>query len=235
MRRPVRRPEATATTRWLLTYADMITLLLVAFVVLYSMSRLDAKRYEAMAAAIGKAFRGGPPIVLPVRQSETPTPEAREDPVTPLLRQVSAELADDLQAGRIQLDRTAESVVLRFPDAILFDRGSAEVRPGARLLLDRVGKLLQTLPNALEAEGHSDTLPIRSSQYPSNWELSVARATAVVRYLVEVQSLSPLRLAARGMGEYKPLFPNDPVRGEPRNRRVEIRIVAPSGSPPAAR
>ncbi len=225
MRRLVRRPEAT--TRWLLTYADMVTLLLVAFVVMYSMSRMDAKRYESMATAIGRAFRGGPPIVLPVPRNETPQPEPREDPVKPLWRQVSAELADDLQAGRIQIDRSADAVVLRFPDAILFDRGSAEVRPEARLLLDRVGRLLRTLPNALEAEGHSDTLPIRSSQYPSNWELSVARATAVVRYLVEVQSVSPLRLAARGLGEYKPLFPNDPVQGEPRNRRVEIRIVAP--------
>ena len=204
----------------------MITLLLAFFVVMYAMSRVDAQKYEAMTIAIRAAFRGDPPILLPARHEETPQPTAPADPIPPLLRQVSAELAEDVGAERIQIDHSADAVVLRFPDAILFDRGSAEVREEARLLLSRVGSLIRTLPNAIEAEGHSDTLPIRSSQFPSNWELSVARATAVVRYLVESQGVSPLRLAARGLGEHKPLFPNDPVHGEPRNRRVEIRIVA---------
>ena len=213
-------------TRWLLTYADMITLLLAFFVVMYAISRLDAQKYEAMTIAIRAAFRSGPPILLPVRHEEPPPSKAPVDPISSLLRQVSAALAEDLQANRIQIAAAADAVVLRFPDTILFDRGSAEMRNEARLLLSRVGGFIGTLPNAIETEGHSDTLPIQSSQFPSNWELSVARATAVVRYLVETQGVSPFRLAARGLGEHKPLFPNDPVAGEPRNRRVEIRILA---------
>ncbi|MCX5733806.1 MAG: OmpA family protein [candidate division NC10 bacterium] len=219
-------PRSERTARWLLTYADMITLLLAFFVVMYAMSRVDAKKYEAMAISIHAAFRGGPPILFPARHEEPQKPPARTDPVPPLMQQISAGLVDDLRAGRIQIDRVADAVVLRFPDAILFERGSAEIRDEAQALLDKVGGIIGTLPNAIEAEGHSDTLPIRSTQFPSNWELSVARATAVVRYLVETQGISPVRLAARGLGEHKPLFPNDPAHGEPRNRRVEIRIVA---------
>jgi chemotaxis protein MotB len=213
-------------SRWLLTYADMLTLLLAFFVVMYAISRLDAQKYEAMTIAIRAAFQGDPPIQLPVRRAEPPSITAPLDPLSPLLRQVTVALAIDLRANRIQIDHTADAVVLRFPDTILFDRGSADMRTEARFLLSRVGGLIAALPNAIEAEGHSDTLPIQSSQFPSNWELSVARATAVVRYLVEIQGVSPLRLAARGLGENKPLFPNDPVQGEPRNRRVEIRILA---------
>ena len=219
-----RRSEGSP--RWLLTYADMITLLLAFFVVMYAVSRLDAQKYEAMTIAIRAAFRGGPPILLPAQHEKSPQPAAPADPIPPLLRHVSAALAEDLQADRIQIDPAADAVVLRFPDTILFDRGSAEMRNEAQLILSRVGSLIRTLPNAIEAEGHSDILPIQSGQFPSNWELSVARATAVVRYLVETQGVSPLRLAARGLGEHKPLFPNDPVHGEPRNRRVEIRILA---------
>ena len=223
--RPLAR-RSKGGTRWLLTYADMITLLMAFFVVMYAMSRADAQKFEAMTISIRAAFRGSPPILLPARHEETPQPTAPADPIPPLLRQVSAELAEDLRANRFQIAPATDAVVLRFPDAILFDRGSAEVRKEALPLLSRVGRLIGTLPNTIEAEGHSDTLPIRSSQFPSNWELSVARATAVVRFLVETQGVSPLRLAARGLGEHKPLFPNDPVYGEPRNRRVEIRIMA---------
>ena len=223
MRLLVRRPQDAS--RWLLTYADVITLLLAFFTVMYVTSRMDAKRYESAAAAIRKAFRTSLPLILP-RPAEAPEPQATvRDPSLLLLQQVVGELEDDLDAGRVQIDRTREAVIVRFPDAILFERGSAEIRDEARTLLGKVGDLIRTLPNAIEAEGHSDTLPIRSGQYPSNWELSVARATAVVRYLVETQGISPLRLSARGLGEHRPLFPNDPDLGEPRNRRVEIRLL----------
>ncbi len=104
-------------------------------------------------------------------------------------------------------------------------RGKADLHGEARRILDTVVGVISNLPHPIEAEGHTDTLPIKSAQFPSNWELSVARATAVVRYLVEAHGVSPLRLAARGLEEHKPLYPNHPTLGEPRNRRVELNII----------
>lgn len=210
--------------RWLLTYADMITLLLAFFVIMYAISRVDAKKYESLAASLQGAFAGSPPVRAQGTPAERVPP--KPDLVFDIVERLRERLGEDLAAGRVQIERTPTAVVLRFPDAILFERGKADLRLGARQILDRVAGVVHGLSNPIEAEGHTDTLPIRSAQFPSNWELSVARATAVVRYLVETHAVSPLRIAARGVGEHKPLFPNDAVRGEPRNRRVELRIAA---------
>lgn len=211
--------------RWLLTYADMITLLLAFFVILYAISTVDLKRYESLAVSLRGAFAGSAPLPVSTRGGGGERLLPKPDLVFDVVRELRERLGDDLEAGRVQIERAPEAIILRFPDAILFERGKAELRGGARQILDRVAGVVLSLPNPIEAEGHTDTLPIRSAQYPSNWELSAARATAVVRYLVEIRAVSPLRIAARGVGEHKPLFPNDAIRGEPRNRRVELRIV----------
>ncbi len=212
--------------RWLLTYADMITLLLAFFVILYAISKVDLKKYETLAVSLRGAFNTpAAPLPISTKGNGGERLLPKPDLVFEVVQQLRERLGEDLQAGRVQIERTADGIILRFQDAILFERGKAELRTEARRLLDKVAGVVSGLSNPIEAEGHTDTLPIRSAQFPSNWELSVARATAVVRYLVEAHALSPLRLAARGLGEHKPLFPNDATRGEPRNRRVEIRIV----------
>lgn len=217
--------KPSAHQRWLLTYADMITLLLAFFVILYAISKLDLKKYESLAVSLRGAFSttGALPISTGEGGGERLLP--KPDFVFDVVERLRERLGDDLAAGRVQIERTPDAVVLRFPDGILFERGRAELGSGARQILDRVAGVIFGLSNPIEAEGHTDTLPIRSAQFPSNWELSVARATAVVRYLVEAHAVSPLRIAARGVGEHQPLVPNDPVRGESRNRRVEIRIL----------
>lgn len=211
--------------RWLLTYADMITLLLAFFVILYAISKVDLKKYESLAASLRGAFNGSAPLAGAATGGGGERLLPEPDLVFGVVQQLRERLGDDLREGRVQIERGPDGIVLRFQDAVFFERGKAELRGEARRLLDAIGGIIEGLPNPIEAEGHTDTLPIRSAQFPSNWELSVARATAVVRYLVEVHGLSPLRFAARGLGEHKPLFPNDALRGEPRNRRVEIRIV----------
>jgi chemotaxis protein MotB len=211
--------------RWLLTYADMITLLLAFFVIMYAISKVDLKRYESLAVSLRGAFAGSPPRPISTRESGGAPVLPKPDLVFDVVERLRERLGDDLAAGRVQIERAPEAIVLRFPDAILFERGKAELRLGARQILDRVAGVVLSLSNPIEAEGHTDTLPIRSAQFPSNWELSVARATTVVRYLVETHAMSPLRIAARGVGEHKPLFPNDSAHGEPRNRRVELRIL----------
>ena len=215
--------DSGGNLRWLLTYADMITLLLAFFVIMYAISKVDVKKYDAMAVSLRGAFKGT--AAYPVNPGGGERLLPSPDTGLQLVQTLQEGLKDDLRAGMVQIDREPDGVRLRFQDAIFFERGKAELRDEARQILDKVGGIIADLPNRVEAEGHTDSLPIRSAQFPSNWELSVARATAVVRYLVETRGLSPVRLAARGLGEHQSLFPNDPNRGEPRNRRVEIRIV----------
>ncbi len=211
--------------RWLLTYADMITLLLAFFVILYAISKVDAMKYQAVALSLRGAFGQSAPYPVSTRGAGGEKLLPKPDLMFGVVAQLRQMLEEELQAGKIQIERNPEGVVLRFQDTVIFERGKAELQPQARRILDKVAAVIGPLPNPIEAEGHTDTLPIRSQLFPSNWELSVARATAVVRYLVEAHGLSPMRFAARGLGEHKPLYPNDPIQGEPRNRRVEIRIV----------
>lgn len=211
--------------RWLLTYADMITLLLAFFVILYAISKVDAKKYQALAVSMRGAFgsAGSSHVTSGGAGGEHLPP--KPDPGFDLAEKLRQSLGQDLGAGTVQIERTESGILLRFQDTVFFERGKADLQAQARRILDNVASVIASLPNGIEAEGHTDTLPIRSAQFPSNWELSVARATAVVRYLVEAHGISPLRLAARGLGEHKPLYPNHPAQGEPRNRRVEVTIL----------
>jgi chemotaxis protein MotB len=220
------RPLPGGTLRWLLTYADMITLLLAFFIMIYAISRLDVQKYQALTESLQRTFRRSTLVVAPIPGTDTRKPPPEAAPTPTAMQRLAAEFAEDLRAGRLELEQASDAIVLRFPDAILFSRGSAEVQPSAHDLLARVAQVVRKLPTHIEVEGHTDTLPISSAQFPSNWELSVARATAVVRELVATQGISPWQLSARGLGEYQPRFPNDPVSGEPRNRRVEIRLLS---------
>lgn len=217
--------DAGGNMRWLLTYADMITLLLAFFVILYAISKVDARKYQALAASIRTAFGSAAPYPVPTGGSGGERLLPRPDLVFEIVEQLQHTLGSELSQGRVQIERGTDAVVLRVQDGVFFERGRAELHAEARRILDKVAAVIARLSNPVEVEGHTDSLPIRSAQFPSNWELSVARATAVVRYLVELHRVSPLRLAARGLGEYKPLYPNHPALGEPRNRRVEIRIL----------
>lgn len=212
--------------RWLLTYADMITLLLVFFILLYASSKADAKKYTDMISSIRVAF-GVPlpprPIVRVGDGGETLLPFP--DMVGRLVQQVSAHLEEEITAGSVEIEHTDKGVVIRFRDSVLFGLGSATLSNEAKRILNTVAPALLTLPNAIEVEGHTDTLPIRSSVFPSNWELSIGRATAVTRYFVEVHRFPPARLSARGLADTQPLEPNDPARGNPRNRRVEVHVL----------
>jgi chemotaxis protein MotB len=211
----------------LLTYADMITLLLAFFIVLYASSRVDARKYTDLASSIRSAF-GAPASPRPIVQTgnggeiRLPFP----DMVGMLAQQLSSHVEEEIKAGNVEIERHEKGVVLRFRDTVLFSLGSATLSAEANKILDKVAGPLFAMPYAIEVEGHTDTLPIRSSNFPSNWELSAARATAVIRYLVEVRRFPPARLAARGMADNQPLGPNDPARGNPRNRRVEIHLLA---------
>lgn len=226
----------TSAPRWLTTYADLVTNLLCLFVLLFAMSTLNVKKFRAALLSIQGALG-----VLP---NEGTTIEEIMEEVPGLEQSLLEELArrdmEQLEAARQALQSVIEQeglgasvsitmesrgLVLRFADTVLFDLGKADLKPVAKQILDKVSKVLKDLPNHVRVEGHTDNLPISTPQFPSNWELSCARATNVVRYLIEANGLSPERLSAAGYGEFRPVAPNDSEASRRLNRRVDLVVL----------
>ena len=139
---------------------------------------------------------------------------------------LSGALEKEIAAGKVKVIIGKRGVTLRIVDTTLFELGKADLTNSAKMVLSRISPIVKGLPNQIIVEGHTDSIPIRNTRYPSNWELSTARATNVIFYFINIAGITPERLAASGYGEYKPVVPNDPVRGSPDNRRVEIIISA---------
>jgi len=222
--------------RWLITYADLITLLLVFFVVMYSISRADLEKFQRVSSSLRAAFNLD---VLegaaPARRIATPL---EQDPRFAAYLGVRAEMMALLT--RLGLDResaevelTYEGIVIHLSDALLFPPGQAQLRPEAARVLDGIAAILAALPNQVRVEGHTDNVPPPAGAYPDNWELSVMRAVSAVRYLTDVSGLPPERLSAVGHGQYRPRADNSTLEGRRKNRRVDIVIVQPVPGPPS--
>lgn len=214
--------------RWLISYADFMTLLVAFFATLYAASLTETAVTTAAAPVEAVAPVTAPPVAPPA-----------PDPAVALRAEVERALAPELAAGYLQLIEDPRGLVIEVPEAGAFDVGQADLAPEAAHMLTRVATMLTTLPNAVRIEGHSDTTPIRTSQYASNWDLSTARATRVVEFLVTTAGLAPGRLSAAGYAEFKPRAANDTAQGRARNRRVDLvllneqttRAEEPAGSP----
>jgi len=212
--------------RWLLTYADLITLLMAFFVVMYAVSSVDVGKYRALAHSLRGALAGNSFFDLPLQGTET-----RPEPLEAMGREVAGALAEMGLEGQAAVFRTERGVVISLYGAVLFDLGKADIRPQAEAVLDRVAAALARIPNYVSVEGSTDDLPINTALFPTNWELSVRRATTVVRYFVDRHGLDPRRFLAVGYGEYQPMFPNDSEANRARNRRVDIVVLSHSPFP----
>ena len=200
--------------RWLISYADFMTLLCAFFMTVYAATLAETP--AATAAA---------PVEVTVPAVETAPEPPPVDPAVALREQVERALAPELAAGYLQLVEDPRGLVIEVPDAGAFDVGQAALAPEAQAMLSRVATMLAPLPNAVRIEGHSDTTPIRTPQYASNWDLSTARATRVVEFLVTTAGLAPSRLSAAGYAEFKPRASNDTPTGRARNRRVDLVLL----------
>ncbi|MHB0878682.1 MAG: OmpA/MotB family protein [Anaerolineae bacterium] len=223
--------------RWLLTYADMITLLLALFIVLYSFANLDLQKFASVAESISRAFGYGSgggllnslsgsvhSVTKPFLFTELP--QQQQDFLS--VGADMAQFADQAGlAGDIAVNMTYEGVVISLSDVLTFEAGGAELTPQAKTALDAVAVVLKDLTNSLRVEAHTDDLPTENPLYPTNWELSVARSVAIVRYLAETCGVDPARLSAAGDGEFKPLVPNNSREHRAINRRAEIIILYP--------
>lgn len=235
---------------WMTTYSDMVTLLLTFFILMFTFSSIDVKRFQEVMSAIQHSFMGRTGILMgsegvqgeegkrldsgdPQLSIEELAKSLGEEEMSLLammaeLEQTFEEVKSFLQkAGLeddVQLRLEERGIVLELPERILFDTGQAIIKRDFYPTLDLLAVLISGLPNQIIVEGHTDNVPIRTFLYPSNWELSVARAVSVARYLVEVHDLSPRRFVATGYGEYHPLDTNETPEGRARNRRVSIVI-----------
>ncbi len=231
--------------RWLVSYADFITLLFAFFVVMYSMSSINEGKYRVLSDTLLEAFKTPPKSADPIQVGE---PKKSLDPVEPVLEKPdvvslkpepavdtgqTARIAQRLQQslktlvdrGLIKIKHDKLWVEVELNNRILFASGEAELQPSAYPVLRQLARELKDMPNHIDVEGHTDNLPIRTEVFRSNWELSAARAASVVHLLTR-EGVDPARLSAIGYGEFRPIADNRTAEGRRRNRRVAIIILA---------
>ncbi|MFZ5632115.1 MAG: OmpA/MotB family protein [Bacillota bacterium] len=231
-RKPEKKPNHE---RWLITYADMITLLLIFFIVMYTLSMIDVKKFQYLSASLAKALGAGGmvldspgPSVVPGIAGTVPETALQSGENTQLeniKRELEKYVKESNLQAKISVTMEERGVVLSFQDEVLFKLGSAELTPKALEIIRKVGPILETVPNYLRVEGHTDNLPIHTAQYPSNWELSAARANSVLQELIKNFRIQPQRLSAVAYGEYRPIAANDNDAHRQLNRRVDIVIL----------
>jgi len=234
--------------RWLVSYADFITLMFAFFVVMYATSTLNEGKYRVVSDSLFSAFRHQPVIAraepllassLPMPQpivrrprprpalqsSATPTVPEREQRLRDLAVTISEALRALVQSGQVRLAQTDKGLAVEINASVLFAPAQAVLQPDSIVALKALADTLVGLDNPIDVEGHSDNVPIATPLYPSNWELSSARASAVVRLFTD-SGLPPERLVAVGYAATRPVDGNDTVEGRARNRRVTLLIRA---------
>ena len=242
-RRRTREEEHPNHERWLVSYADFITLLFAFFVVMYAISTLNEGKYRVLSDALMQAFRHDVVVtaqttgIAPInRTTAAPTARAPVRPVTPLKRvqeQKLVNLADKIaealrplvQSGQVRLTRLPRGLAVEINASVLFAPAQATLQPDSVAGLAAVARVIADADNVVQVEGHTDNLPISSAVYPSNWELSAARASSVVRLFV-ANGVGAHRLTAIGHAENRPVEANDTPEQRARNRRVTLVILA---------
>jgi chemotaxis protein MotB len=220
-------PHATRD-RWLVSYADFITLLFAFFTTMYAISTVDNQKLTDMVDSMRTAFDAKK--VDPQRPRNTPRPQLTPpDPHPGALDELKSRLSKRLEAqitgGQVGLEVDPRGLVITIREAGVFQMGSADLSPAARGVLREVADAMQDVDNPVRIEGHTDDVPIHTARFQSNWELSTARATTVIAFFVQERGLSPTRFSAAGYGEFKPRVVGDSQDARAQNRRVDIVIL----------
>lgn len=233
-KRRSRDSESKGNAPWMTTFTDMTMLILVFFILLFSISKVDVEKFKAIAESYKnyQLLDFYPSIIQNDNPStdEKPNNQSKgnqEQSLDDLYQSIQEYLENKNLGDAIVANRTETGVVLVLQEQVLFETGKAEIEGGSNDFLDEVGKLLKNIPNMVKVEGHTDNRSITTYRYPSNWELSTARASSVIRYFVEKHGLDSSRFIAVGYGETRPLVPNDSEKNMQKNRRVEIVIADP--------
>jgi len=222
--------------RWLLTYADMITLLLAMFIILFAISNVSRVKFQRLATAISGGFNSSDSANNPPNGGVTGNEHGRTDEAN--MGSVKAQIDKYISRQNLQnkvqtrIDRQGLVITL-LSDKAYYDSGSADLRPETKELLDVIGAQLRGVRNEVRVEGNTDSIPIATAAYPTNWELSAARATGVTRYLVEHDKIVPTRISFAGYGQFRPKYSNDSDAHRQQNRRVDIVILNGKQAPGA--
>jgi len=225
-----KRRKEPSSPLWMTTYGDMVTLLLTFFVLLFSFTSMDQKKFDQVAGSL----RGALGIMHDRMPFQTPVPGAGSSGNLDLLRRnhiyesvesLRDKLSEYSAEGRITVEGTESGILIRMGDHMLFDPGKAELKPQALDILKTVGENIRDIASEVQVAGHTDKVPIHNDEFPSNWDLSAARALSVVHYLVDHVGVSPEILAAVGYGEYRPIASNKSEEGRQINRRVEFLVT----------
>ena len=235
-----KKHEEEASEAWLLPYSDLMTLLLALFICLFAISQTDQTKLQQMAQAFTAAFNmGGPSFFNQAgpnasMQREIMSTEDQGNAAyieeNRTLEQLQRQLDEYIEQNNLQDQLSTqleeEGLMIRIKERALFPSGSAELVAESQRIGPIVAGLLAAVPERVLISGHTDTDPISTSQFPSNWELSSVRAMTFMKYLLSInQNLNPARFSAIGYGEYRPIAPNDTAENKQQNRRVEILIA----------
>jgi len=218
--------------RWLITYSDLITLLLAFFIMMYTFSKQDAQKYEEVSEYLRAIFSGGTAVLKAGAAADSkvvlPMPKESTD-IQEIAKQLEKEIQGMAEATdpehKITVLSDERGIVIRIMDRAFFDNGRAELKDSAKKALLKIAPIIKASDNQIRIEGHTDNVPISTSEFKSNWELSVRRATEVVRHLIEKYEFPPERISASGYAEYRPVAPNDTEQDRALNRRIEIILL----------
>jgi chemotaxis protein MotB len=249
MARRSRRQDEENHERWLISYADFITLLFAMFVVLYAMSKVDESKYKVLGNTLTDAFgsislgkQGGthPAQTAPKNEQElllkslvdkrnarlAEQQRKQTEVMQTLVKNLTQVMAPLVKNELVNVTQTPRGVVVDINASALFEQGEATLQRTAARTLTAVAKVLEPDTQAIEVEGHTDDIPIFTPQFASNWELSAVRASSVVRLFID-QGVAAERLRAVGVASYHPISTNETAEGRARNRRVTVTILAP--------
>ena len=229
--------------RWLVSYADFITLLFAFFVVTYAVSSINEGKYKQVTSSMISAFKTIPkslePIQVgeisrsqnnsaiekPINHSSGDASQTEERNLRKLADRMAMEMVNLIPSDEVTIRRTDDWLEIEINSQILFGSGSAKLMYSATSILSKIARILSDYPNPINVEGFTDNVPISTEDFPSNWELSAARAASVV-HLFSKSGIEPSRMSAIAYGEYRPIADNEIEQGRRKNRRVVIAVLA---------
>ena len=227
------------TTTWLDTYADTITLLMTFFVLLYSMSSIDNQKVKQISKAFTEIMTGSAAdsiLQYNLYDGEVPLVGGETKVNSNVKDSLGQQTYEDIKqfveendlSSTVTITKDARGVILQLKDNILFQTGKANLKTDSLPILDKISLLIVTMPNSIIIEGHTDNVPIKTAEFPSNWYLSSDRANSVLTYFIDSKKQNPNRFSAMGYGQTRPLVENTSDTNREQNRRVNILIVANS-------
>lgn len=232
MARKKKHEEHANHERWLVSYADFITLLFAFFTSMYAISSVNEGKFRILSESLSIAFNPslytsnrvmeGPRFVKEQRSNMEQIASTKSTNNYQKIQSVLKKLESD---KRLSLIVDEQRITIRLTESSLFEGGTDRLLPEAYPVLDEIAVVLKELPNSLRVEGHTDNIPVRTAQFPSNWDLSSARAIRILKFFFEKHGFDPAKLSAVGYGEFRPVETNDTPIGRARNRRVDIMVM----------